>query len=131
MSDINKVILIGRIVRDPELRYTQSGTPVASFSIANGKTWTQNGEKKEETSFFNCVAWSKAGEIITQYCKKGSQICIDGRLQQRSWEDQNGNKRQSVEIVVESFQFLTPKGGQQESSSPRKESDIEDNPFSD
>jgi single-strand DNA-binding protein len=109
-SDLNKVILIGRLVRDPELRYTQGGTPVANFSIASNRTYTVNNEKKEIVSFFNCIAWNKLGEIIVQYCKKGNRIGIEGRLQQRSWEDQNGNKRSTVEVVTENFQFLTPRG---------------------
>jgi len=109
-SDLNKIILIGRLVRDPELRYTQGGTPVANFSIASNRSYTVNSEKKEIVSFFNCIAWNKLGEIIVQYCKKGNRIGIEGRLQQRSWEDQNGNKRSTVEVVTENFQFLTPRG---------------------
>lgn len=85
-SDLNRVMLIGRIVRDPELKYIPSGTGVANFSVANGRSYTQSGEKKESTSFFNCIAWGKLGEIIVQYCKKGQRIGIEGRLQQRSWK---------------------------------------------
>jgi single-strand DNA-binding protein len=109
-GDINKVILIGRLVKDPELKYVQSGTAVANFSIANNRTYSVSGEKKEMTSFFNCIAWGKPGEVITQYCKKGQRIAIEGRLQARSWDDQSGNKRKVVEIVVEGFQFLSAKG---------------------
>jgi len=131
-NDLNKFIVIGRLVRDPELRYTQSGTPVASFSIANSKSWTQNNEKKEQTSFFNCVAWSKAGEIITQYMKKGSQIQITGRLQQRTWEDQSGNKRSTLEVNVEEFQFLGSSNKNTQSESHDHKSPMpDDNPFSD
>lgn len=110
-SDLNKAILVGRLIRDCELKYTQSGTSVASFSIANNKSYTQNGEKKEQVSFFNCVAWGKLGEIMTEHCKKGMRIGIEGRLQQRSWDDKDGNKRSTVEIVVETFQFLDSKKG--------------------
>lgn len=109
MSDINNITLIGRMVKDAELRTTQSGTSVASFSVAVGKTYMQNGEKKEQTSFFNCTAWGTIGEAIAQYCKKGHRVGITGELQQRTWDDQNGNKRSSVEIVVHGFQFLQPK----------------------
>ena len=132
-SDINKVILIGRLVRDPELRYTQSGTSVASFSIANNRTYVANNEKKEIVSYFNCVAWSKLGEVIVQYCKKGQRIGVEGRLQQRSWEDQNGNKRSTVEVIVDNFQFLTPKGSETEVpvDIPSASNDVENNPFSD
>jgi single-strand DNA-binding protein len=108
-TDLNHVTIIGRLTRDPDLRYTQSGTAVCSFSIANNKTYVTGGEKKEQVSYFNCVAWSKLGETITEYCKKGNRIGIEGRLQQRSWEDNNGNKRSAVEIVVESIQFLEAK----------------------
>ena len=111
MNDINRVFLIGRLTRDPELKTTQGGTSVASFSLANNRSYTSQNEKKEQVSFFNCIAWGKPGEVIAQYCKKGSKLGIEGRLQQRSWQDQNGQKRNTVEIVVENFQFLS--GGQQ------------------
>lgn len=107
-SDLNRVMLIGRMVKDPELRYTQSGTSVASFSIANNRSYVSNGEKREDVSYFNCVAWGKAGEIIAQYMKKGQRIGLDGHLQQRSWDDkQTGTKRYAVEVVVDNFQFLS------------------------
>ena len=132
-SDINRVIIIGRMVKDPELRYTQSGTSVASFSVANNRTYVSSGEKKEVVSYFNCVAWGKMGEIIVQYSKKGHRLGIEGRLQQRSWEDQNGNKRSTVEVIVENFQFLTPKGSTTEEpvDVPSSASEPESNPFSD
>ena len=140
-SDLNRVILIGRLVRDPELRYTQNGTAVASFSIANNRTYSSSGEKKENTSFFNCVAWTKLGELIVQYCKKGQRIGIEGRLQQRSWEGQDGNKRSTVEVVVENFQFLSPKDNMTGETieiadvhpdfSGPSPADLDNNPFSD
>jgi single-strand DNA-binding protein len=138
-SDLNKVILIGRLTRDPELKYTQGGTSVCSFSIANNRTYVTAGEKKEQVSFFNCVAWAKTGEVIAEYCKKGKRIGIEGRLQQRSWDDQEGKKRQTVEVVVDNFQFLDPpREGAGESapdtssssSKPDSQQNI-DNPFSD
>ena len=109
-SDLNRVILIGRLTRDPEIRYTPSGTAVASFSLANGRTYAVTGEKKEQVSYFDCIAWSKLGEIITEYCKKGHRIAVEGRLQQSRWDDQDGKKRSKVEVVIENFQFLTGKG---------------------
>ncbi len=136
-SDLNKAILIGRLTRDPELRYTQSGTSVCSFSIANNRTYVAGGEKKEQVSFFNCVAWAKTGEVIAEYCKKGQRIGIEGRLQQRSWDDQEGKKRQVVEIVVDNFQFLSAPGGSSKEaptdvpSSSHEPSPNTDNPFSD
>lgn len=108
-KDTNKIWLIGRICKDPELKYTQSGTSVASFSIANNYAYTTNGEKKEKVSFFNIVAWGKQGEIIAQYLKKGSKVSIIGRLDQRSWQAQDGTKKYAVEIILEEFQFLDNK----------------------
>lgn len=137
-GDLNRVVLIGRLVKDPELRHTQNGQSIANFSIANNRSYSVSGERREFTSFFNCIAWGKLGEIIVQFCKKGKQIAVDGRLQQRSWEDQNGNKRSTVEIVVENFQFLSPRQeGEYPDISHSGPADtggmgpIEDNPFSD
>lgn len=141
-GDLNRTILIGRLTRDPELRYTPAGAAVASFTVANNRTYTVSGEKKEQVSYFDCVAWSKMGEIITEYCKKGHRIAIEGRLQQRSWDDQDGKKRSKVEVVVENFQFLTSKGqGEEYSHSAPSNSQshagdagaghYDDNPFSD
>ena len=106
MSDLNRWYGIGRLTADPQLTYTQGGASVTKFSIASSYTYTKDGAKKETTSFFNCVAWAKTGEIIAQYFKKGQRIAIEGRLQQRSWDDQSGNKRTAVDIVVENFNFI-------------------------
>jgi len=141
-GDLNRVILIGRLTRDPELRYTPSGTAVASFSIANNRTYAVAGEKKEQVSYFDCIAWSKLGEIITEYCKKGQRIAVEGRLQQRRWEDQENNKKSKIELVIENFQFLTGKGAGDENSqsqgntsndspSDYNSAGFDDNPFSD
>lgn len=141
-GDINKVVLIGRLTRDPEMRYTQNGTAMATFSIANNRIYSVSGEKKEMVSFFNCVSWARAAETIVQYCKKGQRIGIDGRLQQRSWEDQDGNKRSTVEVVVDNFQFLSGGkggGGDMPDDTPSSADqgysnnvpDMESNPFSD
>ena len=115
-NDINRVFMIGRLTKEPDLRYTQGGTSVTSFSIANNRSYTAQNEKKDQTSFFSCVAWGKMGEVIAQHCKKGHRIGIEGRLQQRSWQDQSGQKRNTVEIVVENFQFLEGKGRESETS---------------
>ena len=139
-NDLNRVMLVGRLVNDPELRYIPSGTSVANFSIANNKSYVKEGEKSDQVSYFECIAWGKLGEIIAQYCKKGKLIGIDGRLQQRSWDDKEGNKRYKVEIVVENFQFLSPSDSQKQSPSDQhkvisnndiyKKPEVE-NPFSD
>lgn len=106
--DINKVTIIGRLTQDPELRQVGTGSSVCSFSIANNRSYTKDGEKKENVSYVNCVAWGKTGEMIAQYCKKGKQVAIDGRLQSDSWEDkETGKKRSALKVIVESFQFLS------------------------
>jgi single-strand DNA-binding protein len=104
--DLNRVILIGRTTRDIELKYTPSGAAVCSFTLANGR----KVKDAEQTSFIDCVAWQKSAEIIAQYVAKGHRIAIEGRLQQRSWTDGDGNKRSKMEVVVENFQFLESKG---------------------
>jgi len=129
-TDINKVIIIGRLTRDPELKTTQGGTSVCGFSIASNFSYGSGDAKKETVSFFNCVAWAKSGEIIAQYQHKGDRVCIMGRLQQRSWDDAEGKKRQTVEIVVDGFQFLSQKKSTDEQ--PRHTDEpAPDNPFSD
>lgn len=105
-TDINKVIIIGRLTKDPELKAIQSGKQLAFFSIACNRTYLSNGDKVESVSFFNCIAWEKLGEIIVEYARKGSRLGIEGRLQQRSWENRDGFKQYAVEIIVESIQFL-------------------------
>ncbi len=103
----SKVIIVGNITRDPELRSTPSGTQVCSFSVAVNRNYRDSsGEQKENVSFFDCSAWGKSGELIAQYAKKGSGILVSGRLDQRSWEDKEGQKRSRVEIVVEDFNFI-------------------------
>ena len=104
-NDINSVVMIGRLTRDPELKHTPNGTAVCSFSLANNRKYKET----EQVSFFNCVAWQKGGELIAEYCKKGDKLAIIGHLSQRSYEAQDGTKKQVVEIVVDEFNFLTPK----------------------
>ena len=109
--DLNKATLIGRLTADPESRTTPNGQTVVSFSIATNLVWKDaNGEKKEKTEFHNMVAWRKLAEIITQYLKKGSRIYIEGRLQTRSWEDQNGIKKYRTEIIADNMIMLDNKG---------------------
>ncbi len=107
----NKVVLLGNLTRDVEMRSTSNGQNVANFSLAVSRTWRdKDGQQQEQTSFINCVAWGKTGEIIAQYVKKGSPLLVSGRLDQRSYEDKDGNKRTAVEVVVEDFTFVG--GGQ-------------------
>lgn len=103
---MNKVFLIGHLVKDPELRYTSSNIPVASFTLAVNRNFTnQNGEK--ETDFINIVAWKKQAKNIHKYCFKGSKVAIEGRVQVRSYDDQNGEKRYVTEVVSENIEFLS------------------------
>lgn len=103
----NKVVVMGNLTRDPELRATPNGQNVASFSLAVNRSWRNaQGETQEAVDFFDCVAWGKAGELIDQYMQKGRAILVSGRLASRSWE-QDGNKRSKVEIVVEDFNFIS------------------------
>lgn len=105
-TDTNIVFAIGRLTCDPELKYAPSGTAVCNFSIAVNKSYTQDGQKKEEVSFFNVVVWAKLAEVVKEYLSKGKRAAITGSLKQRRWEDQQGNKRSAVEIVASSVQFL-------------------------
>lgn len=105
---MNKVFLIGRLTRDPELRYTSNNVPAASFSIAVNRNFTnQNGER--EADFINIVAWRKQAENIKNYLTKGSQVAIDGRIQTRSYDGQDGQKRYVTEVVADNVQFLDTK----------------------
>jgi single-strand DNA-binding protein len=108
MSGINKVILIGRLGRDPEVRYTPDGTAIANFSIATSEEWKDKGtgEKKERTEWHRIVAFRRLGEICGEYLSKGRQIYIEGRLQTRDWQDKDGNKRYTTEIVASQMQML-------------------------
>ncbi|MFQ3646079.1 MAG: single-stranded DNA-binding protein [Anaerolineae bacterium] len=104
---LNKVIIIGHVGRDPEMRYTPSGRPVTSFSVAVGRTWTSSeGERHEETEWFNVVAWGTLAEICKTHLAKGHQVYIEGRLQTRSWEDDSGKKHFRTELVANEMILL-------------------------
>lgn len=108
MAGVNKVILIGRLGRDPEVRYTPDGMGVANFSIATSEEWKdkQTGEKRERTEWHRIVAFGKLGEICGQYLSKGRQVYVEGRLQTRDWEDKEGIKRYTTEVVASNMQML-------------------------
>jgi len=121
---LNKVFLIGNLTRDPELKALPSGTKVASISIATNRVWKdQNGVKKEGTEYHNIVAFGRQAETLSQYARKGSSLYIEGRLQTRSWEGQDGKKNYRTEIVLESFQFGPKPSG---ASAPAKAADSTD-----
>jgi len=133
----SKVVLLGNLTRDIEMRTTPSGQNVANFSLAVSRTWRgSDGTQQEATSFIDCVAWGKTGEVIAQYVSKGSPLLVSGRLDQRSWDDkETGKKRSSVEVYVEDFTFVGggrggdnagPSNNQSANSSKSKDVVIED-----
>ncbi len=106
-ASLNHVVLIGNLTRDPELRYIGSGQAVTTFSIAVNRSYnSQAGEKKEEVTFLRIVTWGKRAEVCNEYLKKGSPVAVEGRLQSRTWEAQDGSKRSTVEVVANNVQFL-------------------------
>jgi len=108
---VNKAILVGRLGKDPELKYTQSGTAVANFSLATNRSWKgQDGQRQDETTWHNIVVWGRQAEVIKEYMSKGRQIYLEGRIANRSYDDKDGNKRYISEVVVEQFRFLGDRG---------------------
>lgn len=111
-NSLNRAMLIGNLTRDPELRKTTNGQSVATFSIATNRSFTtQTGERKEQADYHNIVAWARLGEICAQYLTKGKKIYVDGRIQNREWEGQDGQKRYRTEIVAENMIMLDKAGG--------------------
>lgn len=125
MASFNKVILIGNVTRDPELRYTPKGTAVCKIGLAVNRTWrNEAGETKEEVTFVDVDAFGRSAETLAQYMKKGSPLMVEGRLKLDQWDDkQSGQKRSRLGVVVEGFQFLG--GGQKASDAPRRRSGAE------
>lgn len=113
---INKAILIGNLGADPEVRYTQSGTAVANFNIATTEVWVKDGNKEERTEWHRIVAFARLGEICGEYLSKGSKVYIEGRIQTRQWDDKDGNKRYTTEIVAREMKMLSPRGAAEQSS---------------
>jgi single-strand DNA-binding protein len=112
---LNKVMVIGHVGRDPEMRYIPSGKPVTSFSVATSRSWTNSeGERRQETEWFNVVAWGNLAEICKQHIRKGQQVYVEGRLQTRSWEDHDGKKRFRTELVANEMLLLGDRRGASE-----------------
>ncbi|NQT46429.1 MAG: single-stranded DNA-binding protein [Candidatus Omnitrophica bacterium] len=141
-SSLNKVFLMGNLTRDPELRYIPSGTAVATFGLAVNRRYTSaTGEKKEDVAFLRIVVWGRRAEVCGEYLSKGSPIFVEGRLQSRSWEGNDGVKRSTVEIVADNIQFLgrgkgapsntgagaSSQGGSQANSVPQMDVDADMN----
>ncbi len=131
MAGVNKVILIGRLGADPEIRYTPNGSAVATFRIATSENWTnKDGEREERTEWHRIVAFGRLGEICGEYLSKGKQVYIEGRLQTRSWEDREGVKRWVTEIVATNMQMLgSPPQPGEEPPAEEAEPPEEDVPF--
>lgn len=107
MASLNRVLLIGNLTRDPELRYIPSGSAVATFTLAVNRFYkTQTGEKKEQTSFIRIVVWGRKAEVCGEYLLKGSPVFVEGRLQSRDWQTQDGQKRNTIEVIADNIQFL-------------------------
>jgi len=139
MASLNKIFLIGNLTRDPEMRFIPSGSAVTTFTIAANRVYIQQGEKKEEVSYIKVVTWAKMAETCNNYLSKGSPVFVEGRLQSRSWETPQGEKRSAIEVVAERVQFLgkskgsksepgiyqTAESEEHEASEPKAKSDEE------
>ena len=138
MSSLNRVMLIGRLTRDPEMRYTPSGQPVTSFSIATNRYASgPDGDRREFTDYHNVVAWNigkrNLAELVANYLKKGSLVYVEGRLQTRTWEGQDGQKRRATEVVANDVQFLetraaaaVPAAGDEAAPAPEEAAGVRD-----
>ena len=119
MANYNRVILVGNLTRDPELRYAPSGAPVCNFDLAVNRTFTtQAGERRDEVCYITIVAWGKQAETCAEYLSKGRTTLVEGRLSQRSWETPEGQKRSKHEVVADRVQFLGARRGVEEEASP-------------
>lgn len=135
MTSFNKVILLGNLTRDPEVRYTPNGAAVASFAIAVNRKYKQGEETKEEVSYFDIVVFGRQAETCGQYINKGDSVLVEGRLQQRRWETEDGQKRNKVEVVGQSVHFMPKRsssgqggqgGGQTGQSEPMPEAPVDE-----
>lgn len=134
MVSVNRVILIGNLGRDPDLRYTPSGQPVAKFPIATSERWKdRDGQPQQRTDWHNIVAWGRQAEVCKEYLKKGSPVYIEGRIQSRSYEDKDGNRKYITEIIANRMQMLGKKGeepSEEETPEPEtEEAEGDDIPF--
>ena len=112
MANLNKCMIIGRLGADPEMRYTANGSAVTNFNVATSRQYTTaDGERRDETEWFSVVTWNRLAEICSQYLVKGREVYVDGRMQTRSWEGQDGQRRYKTELIAENVQFL---GGRQD-----------------
>ncbi len=118
---VNKVILVGRLGQNPEVRYTPAGAAVANFSVATSESWNdKSGQKQEKTEWHRIVVWGKVAELCNQYLTKGRQVYIEGRLQTRQWQDKDGQTKYTTEVQAQTVQFLGAAAGGAERSAPRE-----------
>ena len=111
MANFNKVLLVGNLTRDPELKHTPSNQAVAQIGLAVNRNYqTKDGEKREETTFVDCEAWGRTAEVMSQYLSKGRPVLVEGRLKLDQWQDKDGNNRSKLKVVIENFQFLGGRG---------------------
>ena len=125
---LNRIILMGRLTRDPEKRYTQNGTPVASFSLAVERDYKEQGSDKRAADFIDIVAWRQAAEFVSRYFTKGRMAVVEGRLQIRDWYDKDGNKRRSAEVIADSIYFGDSKPSRERSEDNADESGLPSQP---
>lgn len=126
---LNKVLVIGNLGKDPEMRYTPSGQAVTNFTVATNRTWTDgDGQRREQTEWFNIVAWGKLAEIANQYLAKGRRVYVEGRLQTRSWEDAEGQKRYRTEVVANEL-IMLDRAGTASEDGLEEDLDIDEIPF--
>ena len=127
---INKVILIGNLGADPELRYTQSGTAVATLRVATSRKWKdKEGSQQEETEWHRVITWAQNAEFCSNYLSKGAKVYVEGRLQTRKWQDQSGNDKYTTEIIANTVQNLSPRGSESGSGSGYQEPPLPPEPF--
>ncbi len=128
---LNKVMLIGRLGRDPEMRYTPSGRPVTTFSVATSRSWnTSDGERRSQTEWFNIVTWGNLAEICKKYLTKGQQVYIEGRLQTRRWEDNEGNRHTTTEVVAKEMVMLgNRRDNQKDEVEEKEETNLDEDEF--
>ena len=127
MAGFNKTVLMGNLTRNPELRFSPSGTPIASFGLGINRRWKQGEELKEEVTFIDIVVFGKQAEHCGQYLTKGNSVIVEGRIQQRRWETEDGQKRSKHEVVAQTVTFL-PKGTHQPESHPSEDQEPEEVP---
>jgi single-strand DNA-binding protein len=129
MQGVNKVILMGRLGQDPEVRMTQTGQQVCTMSVATSESWTKDGNKEERTEWHRVVLWGKTAELAGKYLKKGGSVYIEGKLQTRSWQDKDGQKRYTTEIVGNTMQFVGTGGSKSAEQSDAPQMDSFDNGY--